>query len=79
MGAFLVDDELVVGRAPGMMAGAYDQRPQVRQRAFVSQDGLLVERGCRQVPVDVVEIVQTMVFHAVGTVFDIGVVHVVLL
>ena len=49
----LVDDELVLGRAAGVLAGADDQRPVGRDEALAVADGVLVELGGRQVGADV--------------------------
>ena len=39
----LLDHELVVRRAAGMRAGAADQRPLLREQAFLAPDGVLIE------------------------------------
>ena len=49
----LADDELVVGRAAGVLSGAGDQRPFGGQLRLRRGEGLLVEGGRAQVPVDV--------------------------
>src|SRR5207253_1190616 len=50
-GAGLVDDELVVGAAPGMRGGDRAERPALRDHAFAAPDGMLVELGRPGVPV----------------------------
>ena len=50
-GAGLVDDELVVGAAPGMRGGNRAERPALRDHAFAAPDGMLVELGRPGVPV----------------------------
>ena len=57
-GRGVLDEELVVRRAPGMHAGAHHERSAIGERTLTAADRLLVERGNRQVPVDVVEVFQ---------------------
>ena len=45
----LTDDELVLRRAPGMRAGAHDERALRRDQPLTLPDGCLVQRGRRQV------------------------------
>ena len=49
----LVDDELVLGRATGVLAGADDERSLGRDEALAVADGVLVQLGGRQVGADV--------------------------
>ena len=49
----LVDDELVLGRAAGVLAGADDERAVGRDEALAVADGVLVQLGGRQVGADV--------------------------
>ena len=46
----LADDELVVRRTAGVLAGAADERPFGGNHAFAASDRLLVQRGRRQIP-----------------------------
>ncbi len=57
-GLGILDEELVVGRAAGMDAGAHDEGAAVAHLAFAAADRFLVERRNRQVPVNVTEVLQ---------------------
>jgi hypothetical protein len=50
--ARLLHDELVVGRAAGVSAGAADQRALNGQLPFLTTDGVLVQRRGRQIEMD---------------------------
>src|SRR5690606_13122926 len=63
----LADDELVLGRAPGVLAGQDDQRPALRQLALAALQALLVECRHVEVPIGRAEILQAMLLEAVAT------------
>ena len=62
----LVDDELVVGRPTGVVAGADNQRPQVGQRALAPPYRVFIQGRCRQIPEDLVQVVQAVRLQAAG-------------
>ena len=45
-----IDNELILGGAPGVGPGAHHHRSQVGDEAFLAGDDLLVEGGCGEVP-----------------------------
>jgi hypothetical protein len=49
----ILDEELVVGRAAGMNAGAHDECSAVGDAAFAATHRLFIERGNREVPMNV--------------------------
>ena len=52
------DEELVFGEAPGVLAGADDQRPQMAEHAFVTADGFFIQGRSRQIPVNPAQVAQ---------------------
>src|SRR5208337_355249 len=50
--AGLLDDELILGRAPGIGPGAYHHRPQVGDEALLPGNDLLIQGRSGQVPVN---------------------------
>ena len=53
LGAGLADDELVLRRAPGVLAGVDVERAALGDPAVATLDGVVVEERGRRVPVDV--------------------------
>jgi len=74
-----IDDELVIGRAPSVVPGSHNERPEMGESALAALERLFVERGRRKIPVDIVQVVESMVLKAVWTVLDGRVMHVGLL
>ena len=62
----LPHDKLVVGGAPGMLAGAHHQRAQVGHAALPAPDDLLVQERCREIPVNKPRILDTVLFQAIS-------------
>ena len=55
----LAHEELILRQPTGILPGAHNERPEMTQHALMAADGLLVERGRGQVPIDVAEIFET--------------------
>ena len=70
------DDEFVVGRASGVGAGRGDQRSLEGQMGFTSTDGLLIELGDRQIPVDLAGGTKVLAIDAKTTDERADVIHV---
>ena len=62
-----------VRQTPGVLPRAHDERPEMTKQALVSADGLLIERGRRQVPIYVAEVFETEICEALDLVKRCGV------
>ena len=60
----ILDDELVVGRATGMDAGANHQRAAIGHHTFMPANRFLVERRNLEVPVDIAQVLETEHFQS---------------
>ena len=62
----LTHEELIVRQTPGILPGAHNERPEMTEHALVAADGLLVERGRGQVPIDIAEVFEAEMRKALG-------------
>src|SRR5207253_2256812 len=66
-GGRLADDEFVVRGAACVLPSVDNQRPEVGDQTFAAGDGLLVEFGSREVPIDVIDMLDSVVGDAIRT------------
>ncbi len=52
-------EKAILRQAPGVLARAHNQWAEMTQRSFIAANGLFVERGRGQIPIDAPEIIET--------------------
>src|SRR5262249_41009417 len=68
LGAAVADDELVLGAAAGMHAGLGGKGAALHHLRFAPGNGVLVERGLAEIPVDRLESLEAEFVGAMGAV-----------
>ncbi len=69
------DDEFVLRAAPGMHAGVGGQRPAGGELRFTARDGVFVERGLGQIPMNGGEIFEAEFVRAIGAISGTRLLH----
>src|SRR3546814_4509315 len=67
LGRGFADDEFVLGRAAGVLAGKHDQGAALGELSLAAPQALLVERGHVEVPVGGADVLQSVLREAVAT------------